>query len=118
DRSWVDTLDAESRDLFFTDSHHEQQEQEQAKRYIHNYFELESPAGIEPAGRELRLEAVFDEVRVVGVLDRIDRSADGTWIISDYKTGRAPELERSLGNFFGLEVYAALFHEVFGSVPA
>ncbi len=46
--------------------------------------------GRRPLAVELRGEAPVDGVTLHGVADRIDRSADGTLTIVDYKTGQPP----------------------------
>ncbi len=117
DTAWVDYLDDDLRAELFATEAAELESQQTCERFVRNYFELETPSALEPAGREIRLSAEIGGVAVRGILDRVDRSAEGDWIISDYKTGRTPALDRSVRNFFGLEAYAALFHEVFGVVP-
>jgi putative RecB family exonuclease len=81
---------------------------------------LEDPAHLEPVGREVRLEAPLlgTAVTVTGILDRIDRCDDGSFVISDYKTGSPPALLYANKSFFGLVIYAWLFRETFGVVPA
>lgn len=89
-------------------------------RVIANYFAVEDPSRFEPAGREIRLEATLPgtEVNVTGILDRVDRRSDGSFVITDYKTGSPPALQYANKNFFGLVVYAWLFLETFGVVPS
>jgi putative RecB family exonuclease len=90
------------------------------RKVIANYFAVEDPRRFEPVGREVRLEANLPGtgVKVVGILDRIDRRANGTFVISDYKTGSPPALQYANKNFFGLVIYAWLFRETFGSIPS
>jgi putative RecB family exonuclease len=89
-------------------------------RVIENYFHIEDPAQLEPAGREVRLEAVLPNTlaTVTGILDRVDRRHDGAFVITDYKTGSPPALQYANKNFFGLVIYAWLFRQTFGVVPA
>jgi putative RecB family exonuclease len=90
------------------------------RRVIANYFDLEDPARLEPVGRELRLEAVLPgtHVTVTGILDRVDRRDNGTFLVSDYKTGSPPALQYANKSFFGLVIYAWLFQQSFGVIPA
>jgi putative RecB family exonuclease len=91
---------------------------------VRAWFGVEDPNRFDPDGRELRLSAELSGVPVVGILDRIDRvqRSDGSsaWVVSDYKTGKVPAPnDRFLDEkFFGMEVYAALWHHTTGEVPA
>ena len=55
-----------------------------------NYFALEDPNEVTPVGIELILEARLGDVRLRGILDRLDRTPEGELVVVDYKTGRAP----------------------------
>lgn len=88
------------------------------ERFVRNYFELEDPTLLTPAGLELRLRTRVGDLDVVGVLDRLDRSEDGTWVVSDYKTGRTPGERRETTSFFACKVYALLLRDLVGELPA
>ncbi len=115
--AWADTIDSELSDMLFENDPAAERSFGKAKRCIENYFDMEDPTRFDPIGRELKLAANFGRIRVRGIIDRLDRSGSGDWIVSDYKTGRTPNLARSAGRFFGLDVYAVLVHAVFGIVP-
>lgn len=104
----------------FVDAESEADWDSACRRVIANYFSLEDPRRLEPVGREVRLEANLPGrlVKVVGILDRIDRRPDGTFVVSDYKTGSPPALQYANKNFFGLVIYAWLFRETFGVTPS
>jgi ATP-dependent helicase/nuclease subunit B len=51
------------------------------------------------AGTELWGDMLFDGVRVHGRVDRIDRLADGTLAVVDYKTGMPPGAKQVAGGF-------------------
>lgn len=87
---------------------------------IEAYFELENPALIDPVARELRVTGEFNGTAVMGIIDRLDQSADGTYVVTDYKTGKAPAPPYQEKAFFGLRVYAALLEgsEQIGEAPA
>ena len=107
-------------DDLFGDTSAEATWEADCRRVIENYFGLEDPTSLEPVGREVRLEAMLPgtSVKVVGILDRIDRRRDGSFVISDYKTGSPPALQYANKNFFGLVIYAWLFRETWGVVPS
>ncbi|MBX7160578.1 MAG: PD-(D/E)XK nuclease family protein [Acidimicrobiia bacterium] len=88
------------------------------ERFVRNYFDLEDPTRLTPVGLELRLRSRVGALDVVGVLDRLDRHADGTWVVSDYKTGRIPGERREATSFFACKVYALLLRDLVGELPA
>lgn len=71
---------------------------------------------------EISGEMIFDGVKVMGRADRIDRLADGTLTIVDYKTGRVPSKKEVAAGFalqlglLGLIARAGGFSQ--GGVPA
>jgi len=87
------------------------------ERFVRNYFRLEDPSKLDPVGREVRLRATVGKIDVVGVLDRLDRHGDGTWVVSDYKTGRIPGERYAQTSFFACRVYALLVRNLIGELP-
>jgi putative RecB family exonuclease len=84
-----------------------------AAEAVRNWFTIEDPRRFEPHGRELRMDTKIGRVPVVGVIDRIDRLGDG-WCITDYKTGKQPDLRWAEKAFFAMRVYAALTEQELG----
>ena len=82
-----------------------------------NYFPLEDPDEITPVGVELTLEARLGDVRLRGILDRLDRTPDGDLVVVDYKTGRAPGPAYVQARLSGVQLYALLCQEVLGRRP-
>jgi putative RecB family exonuclease len=83
-----------------------------------NYFALEDPASVIPLDRELDLVEELDNGMVIrGILDRIDRLSDGSLVITDYKTGKAPPEPYALPAFFALKIYALLIRRRLGETP-
>ena len=67
-------------------------------------------------GVELLLEARVGTMRLRGILDRLDRTPTVSYVVIDYKTGRArPSLEHS--KLIGVHIYALLCEEVLGRRP-
>lgn len=84
---------------------------------VDNYFLLEDPDEITPVGIELTLDARVGDVRLRGILDRLDRTEEGDLIVVDYKTGRAPAPAYVQGKLTGVQTYALLCQEVLGRRP-
>ncbi|HVE63644.1 MAG TPA: PD-(D/E)XK nuclease family protein [Mycobacteriales bacterium] len=92
---------------------------ESARALVRTYFTLEDPTCFTPAERELRVEHVLDPagVQLRGIIDRLDVTADGGLIVSDYKTGRSPGPGFEEAAFFGLKFYALLLWRTRGVIP-
>ena len=89
-----------------------------AEALVRRYFELEDPTRIEPIGLELKLEATVGHATVRGIIDRLERGADGRLIVSDYKTGKAPHPNYQSQRMAGVNLYALMVAEHFGELPA
>lgn len=86
---------------------------------LDGYFAMEDPSTIEPHDQEMWMNAELLGVPMVGILDRVDMNEDGSFVISDYKTGKPPKPEYERKAFFGLRVYAALWRQLHdGTAPA
>jgi putative RecB family exonuclease len=91
---------------------------ERAHRLLGNYFKLEDPTSIDAQRLEWWVEYELSDVHLRGVIDRLEIRKDGTWILTDYKTGRIPSEQREIAAFFGLRFYALVCWRAFGVVPA
>lgn len=85
-----------------------------AEDLIATWFRLEDPAHVPGSRRELFVETQRPDVVLAGIIDRLDRLADGTWSITDYKTGRAPGSAWEREGFFQLRFYALVAAESLG----
>jgi putative RecB family exonuclease len=90
----------------------------EAERLVRSYFLLEDPRTITPIGLELRLEVPVGDLRLVGIIDRLELDADGGLVVTDYKTGRAPSDRYEQGKLGGVHFYSLLCEEFFGVRPA
>lgn len=90
---------------------------DEAAGLIRNYFALEDPNQVSPVGIELLLEAKFGDLRLRGIIDRLDLTRDGELVVVDYKTGRAPSQAYEQSKMIGVHIYALLCEEVFGRRP-
>lgn len=101
-------LDPEAETAFFADAH----------RLLHRYFEVEDPTAITPIGIELKLEARVGDLRLRGIIDRLELDDQGGLVVTDYKSGRSPGPAYQQGRLGGVTFYALLCQELFGVLPA
>ena len=79
-----------------------------AELLVRDWCALEDVAALDAAGRELALLVEDDGLLLAGILDRLDRERDGTWTVTDYKTGTAPPPGWEHTAFAQLRFYAML----------
>jgi putative RecB family exonuclease len=85
---------------------------------LDRYFTLEDPTRIEPAHRELCVEAELSSgLRLRGYIDRLDVAPGGEMRIVDYKTGGAPPEEFEARALFQMRFYALTLWRARGRVP-
>jgi putative RecB family exonuclease len=85
---------------------------------LDRYFTLEDPRRIEPAHRELCVEAELSAgLRLRGYIDRLDVAPGGDMRIVDYKTGGAPPEEFEARALFQMRFYALTLWRSQGRVP-
>jgi putative RecB family exonuclease len=90
----------------------------EAERLVERWFTLEDPSRLEPAERELFVEAELDSgLRLRGIIDRVDVAPTGEVRIVDYKTGKAPRPEYSEGALFQMKFYALVVWRLKNVVP-
>ena len=90
-----------------------------AGEMLDRYFKLEDPRRIEPAHRELCVEAdLASGLRLRGYIDRLDVAPGGEIRIVDYKTGTAPPEEFEARALFQMRFYALAIWRSQGQVPA
>ncbi len=86
---------------------------------LDRYFQLEDPRRIEPAERELYVEAVLDSKLLLrGFVDRLDVAPDGALRVVDYKSGKAPGEGWEAKALFQMKFYALVLWRTRGIVPA
>jgi putative RecB family exonuclease len=89
-----------------------------AEQLVRRYFQLEDPTTVHPIGIELLLDAEVGGTRLRGIIDRLELDADGELVVTDYKTGRAPNQRYEQGRLGGVHVYSLLCERNFGRRPA
>ncbi|NSC20724.1 RecB family exonuclease [Streptomyces albus subsp. chlorinus] len=90
----------------------------EAEELVERWFTLEDPTRLEPAERELFVEARLESgLRLRGIIDRVDVAPTGEVRIVDYKTGKAPRPEYADGPLFQMKFYALVLWRLRGVVP-
>lgn len=83
------------------------------------YFDLEDPRRLEPADRELYVEALLDSRLLLrGFVDRVDVAPDGRIRITDYKTSTSPREGYEAKALFQMKFYALVIWRLRGVVPS
>lgn len=77
-----------------------------AERLVATWFRLEAPGLLDEVGTEVFVQLESEDAVLAGIIDRLDRLPDGTWAVTDYKTGPAPGPMWERGAFFQLRFYA------------
>lgn len=91
---------------------------ESTRELVDSYFVLEDPRRLEPAEREVLVEASLPSgVRLKGFVDRLDRSPDGQLRVVDYKTGKSPHENFEGKALFQLRFYALALWRSSGVLP-
>jgi putative RecB family exonuclease len=89
-----------------------------ARRLVSNYFLLEDPDAARTVAVELGVETRVDDLRLRGIIDRLDVDGDGNLVVVDYKTGRPPTERFERGSLGGVQTYALLCESMLGRAPA
>jgi putative RecB family exonuclease len=89
----------------------------EATELIERWFTLEDPRLLEPAERELYVEADFDGLTLRGYVDRLDVAPGGAMRVVDYKTGRSPSELFEGKALFQMKFYALVLWRLRGEVP-
>jgi putative RecB family exonuclease len=83
------------------------------------YFDLEDPQRLEPAERELYVEALLDSGLLLrGFVDRVDIAGDGRLRVVDYKTGKSPGEAYEAKAMFQMKFYGLVMWRMRGRIPA
>jgi len=102
-----DGLDAPDRTSWFAD----------AAELVDTWFTLEDPTRLEPAERELYVEADVGGLTLRGYVDRLDVAPNGAMRVVDYKTGRSPSEYFEAKAMFQMRFYALVLWRMRGVVP-
>ncbi|MFC5909874.1 RecB family exonuclease [Streptacidiphilus monticola] len=90
----------------------------EAEQLLDAYFRMEDPNRLQPAERELLVEAELESgLRLRGYVDRVDVAPTGEVRVVDYKTGRAPSRDFEGKAMFQMKFYALVLWRLRGVVP-
>lgn len=90
---------------------------EEAAGLVRRWFALEDPTRLEPAERELYVEAEVDGLTLRGYIDRLDEAPGDLLRVVDYKTGRSPSVLFEAKALFQMKFYALVLWRTRGVVP-
>ncbi len=90
---------------------------DESRKLLRNYFKIEDPRTLEARRLEWWIEYELSDMHLRGIIDRLEETPDGSWVLTDYKTGRVPGESRELAAFFGLRFYALVCWRAFGVIP-
>lgn len=116
-QAWTEIRGDEEFAGLFADVDEERRWGVESLQLLANYFSIEDPASFDPAAREMDMTEDMDGIVIRGILDRMDRLPDGSLVITDYKTGKAPPESFALPAFFALKIYALLIRNRTGETP-
>lgn len=85
---------------------------------VDRYLTLEDPNTVNAVGMELSLEINLDGVLLRGIIDRLDVTDEGEFVVVDYKTGRVPSETFEQSSMGGVQFYALLCEELLGRRPS
>lgn len=89
-----------------------------AAHLVRNYFRLEDPDTIVVVGTEIQVSAEIGAHSLRGIIDRLELDDDGEFVVTDYKTGRAPDEAYEQARLGGVHFYSLLCEHVLGRRPA
>jgi putative RecB family exonuclease len=85
---------------------------------VDGYLRMEDPQTIRQAELELWVEAPLGPISIRGFIDRLEQLEDGSLMITDYKTGKAPRETDVDARMRQLEMYAYMIRAMRGELPA
>lgn len=88
---------------------------------IRTFIEWDQKAvtdGAEIVDIEKKFKMEIGGLRFVGKMDRVDKEADGRFVITDYKTGKTLTKKSEIGHDVQMNLYALAAESVYGKLPA
>ncbi len=88
------------------------------REMLRNYYSAHVPARDQVLAVEQKFRLPLDDHSLVGVMDRVDRTADGTIVITDYKTSRRLPTQPDLARNKQVVIYHHSAGELYPGHPA
>lgn len=118
DAAWSDALASGELDALGLDDKALGALRRESSGLLEHYFAIEDPTGVHPVGIELDLRFARSGLELRGIIDRLDRLDNGEYVVTDYKTGRAPRPEHARSAMLGVQFYAYLCEQTIGQRPS
>lgn len=127
DRAWTDVMESEEHAALELDD--VEAFKASAAELVRRCFLLEDPTTIRPIGLELLLATPLNtlspngslsgrDVKLRGIIDRLELDDDGGLVVTDYKTGKVPGERQEQGRLTGVHFYSYLCEQLFGRRPS
>jgi RecB family exonuclease len=100
----------------FADAAEEAEAKRRAEKLLAEYLARFGEGPGKPVMLEKKLVAHYEDVPLLGIVDRLDRLPDGQLELIDYKSGRAPERKPEVHQ--QLAIYRFLVKQQLGEYPA
>jgi putative RecB family exonuclease len=113
---WPDTESAADYSALGYDEEKSRHFRWKAWQAIEGLWELEDPQTVDVTATERDIEADLGGVPFRGIVDRLEREADGL-VVTDYKSGRAPSARYRRGRLDQVLLYAAAVEADTGEMP-
>lgn len=101
----------------FPSQSQEKQELGNIRKMLEFWFDFEENNQNETASVEERFELELDGAHFVGLIDRIDKTSEGEYIVIDYKTGKTPYSKNKLREDVQITLYCLAVKERYGKLP-
>jgi DNA helicase-2/ATP-dependent DNA helicase PcrA len=101
----------------FDSQTHEQQELERVRQMLEYWFEFEKSNINETIAVEEKFNLKLDGAQFGGVIDRIDQTPAGEYIVIDYKTSKSPLSKNKMPEDVQLALYCQAVRERYGKYP-
>ena len=91
-----------------------------AKLMIRNYMKWDADAdgrGSTIVDVEKKFSMDIDGLRFTGNIDRVDKEADGKYVVTDYKTGKTPTKQSEVADDIQMNLYALATESVYSKLP-
>ena len=104
----------------FLSREHEELRLQQGMEALKAFYEHETVEGVLPAEVEKRFSFHLDDIRVVGIFDRVDVAPDDAGVIIDYKTSDVrteKDAVKRAKDSLQLAIYALAYEAAFDALP-